>query len=250
MITKGVDEPYRMFTSRAEYRILLRQDDADLRLTAKAHDLGLADDYRYDVMRAKYDCAQRYIEAAENTSVKPDSVKDYLHSIGSAPLTVSKKLSEILTRPDTSIRDILKIVPRGTFSEIAEESQKRLSTEIGKTEQEAPVLGLLKSIPFREKQPDSDDLCLTQLSDEVLESAEIAIKYQGYIERERKLADKILRLENVIIPDDFDFSKITALSIESRIKLERYRPKTISQASRISGVSPADIAVLLVYFGR
>ena len=250
LITKGVDEPYRMFTSRAEYRILLRQDDADLRLTAKAHDLGLADDFRYDVMRAKYDCAQRYIEGAENTSVKPDSINNYLHSIGSAPLTASKKLSEILTRPDTSIRDILKIVPRGTFSEIAEESQKRLSTEIGTTEQEAPILSLLKSIPFREKQPVSDDLRLTQLSDEVLESAEIAIKYQGYIERERRLADKLLRLENVTIPDDFDFSKLTALSIESRIKLERYRPKTISQASRISGVSPADIAVLLVYFGR
>ena len=160
------------------------------------------------------------------------------------------KVAEILTRPDTSIREILKIVPRGTFSEIEQEIQKRLVSEIGNKQQDNPDYSLIKAIPFREESEVSNDLILRQLNDEILEAAEIAIKYKGYIERERRLADKILRLENVKIPDDFDFSKLTALSIECRIKLERYRPKTISQASRISGVSPADIAVLLVYFGR
>ena len=250
LITKGVDEPYRMFTSRAEYRILLRQDDADLRLTEKAHTLGLADDYRFDIMKAKYDSLQRYIDAVENTSLKPDFTNAYLESIGSAPLTSSKKASEILTRPDTSIRDILRIVPRGTFSDLQEDIQKRLAAEIGDNGQTAPVIALLKKIPYSEYNPAAEDVRARQLHEEVLEAAEIAIKYKGYIERERRMADKILRLEDVKIPADFDFSKLTALSIECRIKLEKYRPKTISQASRISGVSPADIAVLLVYFGR
>ena len=250
LITKGVDEPYRMFTSRAEYRILLRQDDADLRLTEKAHALGLADAYRYRVMQTKYEAVRAYTDAAETVSVKPENANPYLESIGSAPLTTSKKVAEILTRPDTSIRESLKIVPRGTFSEIEQEIQKRLVSEIGNKQQDNPDYSLIKAIPFREESEVSNDLILRQLNDEILEAAEIAIKYKGYIERERRLADKILRLENVKIPDDFDFSKLTALSIECRIKLERYRPKTISQASRISGVSPADIAVLLVYFGR
>ncbi len=250
LITKGVDEPYRMFTSRAEYRILLRQDDADLRLTEKAYQIGLADQYRYDVMRMKYDSVQAFISAAETTSLKPDQINDYLSSISSAPLTVSKKADEILTRPDVSMREILKIVPRGTFSTTQEDLQKRLESEIGNTSTEETSLALLKSLPFRGEQAVSDDFRRSQLADEVLEAAEIAIKYRGYIERERRLADKILRLEHVSIPDDFDFAKLTALSIECRIKLERYRPKTIAQASRISGVSPADIAVLLVYFGR
>ena len=250
LITKGVDEPYRMFTSRAEYRILLRQDDADLRLTEKAHELGLADDYRYRIMQAKYGGVRAYTEAADAASLKPEIANPYLESIGSAPLTTSKKISEILTRPDTSIRDILKIVPRGTISDVEQEVQKRITVEIGDSDEDAPVISLLKQIPFREERPVSGVFRQAQLLDEILEAAEIAIKYKGYIERERRLADKLLRLENVSIPEDFDFSKLTALSIESRIKLERYRPKTISQASRISGVSPADIAVLLVYFGR
>ena len=250
LITKGVDEPYRMFTSRAEYRILLRQDDADLRLTEKSHSIGLADDFRYRVMQAKYEGVQAYTEAADTVSLKPEIANPYLESIGSALLATSKKVSEVLTRPDTSIREILKIVPRGTFSEVAQNIHKRLVAEIGEQQLENQDYAMIKAIPFREESSVSNDLILQQLKDEILEAAEIAIKYKGYIERERRLADKILRLENVMIPEDFDFSKLTALSIECRIKLERYRPKTISQASRISGVSPADIAVLLVYFGR
>ncbi|MBQ6437056.1 MAG: tRNA uridine-5-carboxymethylaminomethyl(34) synthesis enzyme MnmG [Bacteroidales bacterium] len=250
LITKGVDEPYRMFTSRAEYRILLRQDDADLRLTEKAYRIGLADDFRYRTMQMKYEGVNKYVEAAEKLSIKPDQINSYLDSIGSARLTTAKKLSEILTRPDTSIREILKKVPRGTITETEQEVQKRIDSVIGNNAIEGSSLSLLMEIPFQEKHPVSDDFRKQQLGDEILEAAEIAIKYQGYIEREKRLADKILRLENVKIPDDFDYSKLTALSMECRIKLERYRPKTISQASRISGVSPADIAVLLVYFGR
>lgn len=202
LITKGVDEPYRMFTSRAEYRILLRQDNADRRLTERSYELGLATKERYDFMKSKYDSVAECIDYVSNTSVTPKQINDYLDSIGSTAITASKKISDILMRPDTSLASIFEIVPRGTFSK------------------------------------------------EVIEAAEIAIKYSGYIEREKRAADKIIKLENLKIPENFDFQKITALSIECRIKLERYRPKTIAQASRISGVSPADISVLLVYFGR
>jgi len=202
LITKGVDEPYRMFTSRAEYRILLRQDNADFRLTEKSYHLGLATKERYELMKTKYESVEDCIKFTYDTSVTPDQINPYLQSINSTPLTVSKKISEILMRPDTSLSSILSIVPRGTFSK------------------------------------------------EVIDAAEIAIKYSGYIEREKRAADKIVKLENLIIPENFDFQKLTALSIECRIKLERYRPKTIAQASRISGVSPADISVLLIYFGR
>ena len=250
LITKGVDEPYRMFTSRAEYRILLRQDDADLRLTEKSHQIGLADDFRYRTMQMKYVGVKQYVNTAHTLSIKPDQINPYLDSISSARIATAKKLSEILTRPDTSIRDILKNVPRGTFSETEEDVQKRVESVVGDNPTNELSLALLKAIPYQQKRPVSDDFRKQQLADEIMEAAEIAIKYQGYIEREKRLADKILRLENVKIPEDFDYSKLTALSMECRIKLERYRPKTISQASRISGVSPADIAVLLVYFGR
>ena len=206
LITKGVDEPYRMFTSRAEYRILLRQDNADFRLTEKSYRIGLADEQRYNRMMDKYDKVSGLISQIEQFSIKPEIVNSYLASIDSAPLTITKKMDEVLIRPGVSLQDLLKIVPRGTFTGADE--------------------------------------------DEVIESTEIAIKYRGYIERERQLADKIQRLESIRIPEGFDFSVIKALSIESRIKLDRYRPKTISQASRIPGVSPADISILLVYFGR
>lgn len=207
LITKGVDEPYRMFTSRAEYRILLRQDDADLRLTPKGRELGLVDDFRDKTMVEKYEKVDAIVESLKESSLKPDDVNGYLGSVGSKPIEISKKAVEILTRPDVSLEGLLGNVPRGTLKI---EEQDR----------------------------------------EVLESAEIRVKYAGYIEREKRLAEKILRLEELEIPQDFDFQKVESLSIECRIKLNRYRPRTIAQASRISGVSPADISVLLVYFGR
>jgi len=208
LITKGVDEPYRMFTSRAEYRILLRQDDADLRLTEKSYKLGLADKERYNLMCSKYEEVNKYISYAENTSLKPEEANPYLESLGSAAIPGSRKIAELVSRPDVSLSELIKIVPRETKSEE----------------------------DIREK--------------EIIDAAEIALKYKGYIERERRMADKIMRLEELKIPEGFDFFKISALSMESRIKLDRYRPRTIAQASRISGVSPADISVLLIYFGR
>ena len=202
LITKGVDEPYRMFTSRAEYRILLRQDNADLRLTGLSHALGLASDARYDAMKRKYEHVQELHDWAEKTLVKASKVNDFLVSAGSAPLDQSKKVAELVARPSVFLKDLLQIVPRGTYSE------------------------------------------------EEVESVDIAIKYQGYIDRERELADKMVRLESLRIPEGFDFDSVSGLSIECRQKLKKYAPRTLAQASRISGVSPADISVLLVYFGR
>ena len=202
LITKGVDEPYRMFTSRAEYRILLRQDNADLRLTGLSHTLGLASDVRYDAMKRKYEHVQELHDWAEKTLVKASKVNDFLVSAGSAPLDQSKKVAELVARPSVFLKDLLQIVPRGTYSE------------------------------------------------EEVESVDIAIKYQGYIDRERELADKMVRLESLRIPEGFDFDSVSGLSIECRQKLKKYAPRTLAQASRISGVSPADISVLLVYFGR
>ena len=204
LITKGVDEPYRMFTSRAEYRILLRQDDADLRLTELGYKIGLATEERYRLTNEKYDNVDALVNIISSTSVKPEAVNPYLESIGSATIATAKRASELLTRPGVTARELLLYVPRGT----------------------------------------------QDFSSEVVESSEIRIKYAGYIEREKKLADKILRLENLEIPENYDFSRIESLSIECRMKLNRYKPRTIAQASRISGVSPADISVLLIYFGR
>ena len=202
LITKGVDEPYRMFTSRAEYRILLRQDNADLRLTGLSHALGLASDARYDAMKRKYEHVQELNDWADKTLVKASKVNDFLVSVGSAPLEKTKKVVELVARPSVFLKDLLQIVPRGTYSE------------------------------------------------EEVESVDIAIKYHGYIDRERELADKMVRLESLRIPEGFDFDSVSGLSIECRQKLKKYAPRTLAQASRISGVSPADISVLLVYFGR
>ena len=204
LITKGVDEPYRMFTSRAEYRILLRQDNADERLTPIGRRIGLVDDFRWQIFQTKQDQVSRLTHLLTDTTLKPEAINPYLVSVEEAPIEMSKSAADLLVRPFVTLRGLLQSVPRGTQCE----------------------------------------------DDEVLDAVETQIKYAGYIEREKKLAEKIQRLEALEIPQDFDFQKITALSMECRIKLERYRPLTIAQASRISGVSPADISVLLVYFGR
>ena len=203
LITKGVDEPYRMFTSRAEYRILLRQDNADYRLTPLSYAIGLASKERYDAVVKKYSNVASLVDYLSAHNAKPAQINPLLESKGSSPIVESKKLSDIVTRPELKVEDLMGFVPRGT--------------------------NYLK---------------------EELESADISIKYKSYIEREKQMADKIKHLENLIIPRGFDFSKVTSLSIECRQKLERYKPETIAQASRISGVSPSDISVLLLYFGR
>ncbi len=202
LINKGVDEPYRMFTSRAEYRILLRQDNADVRLTPRSHEIGLAPEERYAAVCRKQEQIAELQEICVSKKVRADKVNDYLASVSSAPLTDSRHLSELVARPELSLADLMQIVPCGTFSP------------------------------------------------EVIEAVEIAIKYDGYIQREKQQAEKNNRLEYIKIPADFDFDKVQSLSIECRQKLKRYKPETIAQATRISGVSPADIAVLLVYFGR
>ena len=203
LITKGVDEPYRMFTSRAEYRILLRQDNADLRLTALSHEAGLCSEERYALTMKKYEDVEALQSFAESKKVRAEQINDYWVSVGEAPITDSKKVADLVARPSVRLADVLRSVPRGT--------------SYGK---------------------------------DVVESVEIAIKYKGYIDRENQQAEKLLRLENLKIPADFDFDRVTSLSIECRQKLKRYRPSSIAQASRISGVSPSDISVLLVYFGR
>lgn len=211
LITKGVDEPYRMFTSRAEYRILLRQDNADLRLTPLSHKLGLATEERYEATVEKYDKAERLAEMCDNVNLSSSVTSEYFSSVGSAILNESKKISELVTRPEVELKELLNLVPRGTFSKYS------LDSELPKA---------------------------------VVESVQISIKYKGYIDREKLQAEKLQRLEDLKIPADFDFSKVSGLTIECRQKLEKYKPGTIAQASRISGISPADVSVLLVYFGR
>ena len=207
LINKGVDEPYRMFTSRAEYRILLRQDNADFRLTALSHDLGLASEERYAAMMRKQEEVESLTELCRSTKVKPAALNDFLISIGSTPLSEGKHLEELVARPEISLGELLKFVPRGTNNNAS-------------------------------------------YSSAVVTAVEVSIKYAAYIEREKLQAEKNARLEYIRIPPDFNFDELQSLSIECRQKLKKYKPETIAQASRISGVSPADISVLLVYFGR
>ena len=238
LITKGVDEPYRMFTSRAEYRILLRQDDADLRLTPLSREIGLATEERYRYTMSKYDMIEKYNAFLSEASIKPDQINSYLVSVGSAEIDSRKRIADIVVRPQVSLKEVFDNVPRGTKEKYLIDIESDCSVQCEMPDVER--LGLLVG----------GDSAKSYCADEIFQSCEISVKYKGYIERERKMADKIMRLEKLEIPSDFDFDKISSLSIESRQKLKKYAPRTIAQASRISGVSPADISVLLVYFGR
>ena len=220
LITKGVDEPYRMFTSRAEYRILLRQDNADLRLTEKSYRIGLASEERYRLMTEKYETVNDLARMCDEVNLRADVINDYLSESNSATLSESKRISDLASRPEISLEELLNFVPRGTFDK------------------------------FSVVLPEGEDIGSSQRRKEIIDSVEIGVKYKGYIEREKSIAEKIARLEDLKIPQDFDFDKVSGLTIECRQKLLRYKPTTIAQASRISGVSPADISVLLVYFGR
>lgn len=211
LVIKGVDEPYRMFTSRAEYRILLRQDDADMRLTQLGHDIGLATDRRYELMVSKRRERDELIEFCRSYKVRAELVNDTLTSIGSAPLTGGIRLIELLSRPGVDFALLAPCLPALARRIEAVEAERR---------------------------------------DEIVEAAEILIKYSGYIERERQLAEKIHRLEHVRLPASFDYESVTALSTEARQKLTRIRPVTMAQASRIPGVSPADISILLLLLNR
>ncbi len=209
LVTKGVDEPYRMFTSRAEYRILLRQDNADLRLTPIGRKLGLVSDERWADFEQKNSLVESLKNFVQREGIAPNEILDYLKSVNSTPLSQKRKLSELLIRNEITL--------------------------FGLIENFAPLK------QFVEKH---------QIGREVIEQVEIEVKYSGYIEREKATADKLRRLEEIHIPANFDFMALTSITIEARQKLSRIRPTTIGQASRIPGVSPADINVLLIYFGR
>ncbi|MHC5201090.1 tRNA uridine-5-carboxymethylaminomethyl(34) synthesis enzyme MnmG [Myroides sp. LJL119] len=208
LITKGTEEPYRMFTSRAEYRTLLRQDNADFRLTPKSYQLGLASEKRLRRMEHKLKNAENFVQFFKDTSVKTQEANPILQAKGSSLMTQPDKMFKVFSRPQIELEDILK------FEKVQAYIQEH------------------------------------NLDQEVIEQAEIQVKYSGYIEKEKNNADKLTRLEDVKIPDNFDYDKIVSLSFESREKLKNIRPITISQASRISGVTPTDISILLIHMGR
>lgn len=210
LITKSVDEPYRMFTSRAEYRILLRQDNADQRLTPIGHRIGLASQQRYNRFVEKQDRIQELVEFLKNTNVNPDEINGLLREKETPELSSKTRFSHILTRPQLNLEDI-----------------------ISNTERLKPAFNL------------NDEFTRS-----IIQEAEILIKYEGYIEKEKEVADKLIRLENVKLSPDFDYNALHSLTIEARQKLTAQKPQTLGQASRISGVSPADIAVLAVFLGR
>lgn len=208
LITKGTEEPYRMFTSRAEYRTLLRQDNADFRLTPKAYEIGLAKEERLIRMEQKFSQSEAMVNFFRETSLKPEEANPILEAKGSAPMSQPDKMFKVFSRPQLDLEDFRK------FKKVAAYIEEH------------------------------------DLDQEVVEQAEIQVKYSGYIEKEKNNADKLTRLEDMIIPDNFNFDKIQSISIEAKQKLNKIRPRTIAQASRISGVSPSDISVLLIYMGR
>lgn len=210
LVTKGVDEPYRMFTSRAEYRILLRQDDADMRLTEKGYNLGLAKTERKQLLDQKKEEMARIIDFTANYSMKPEYINEALEKLGTSPLKQRAKLKDLITRPQLTINNLSEYVP--AFKEA------------------------LDKLPNRRE--------------EIIEASEIQLKYDGYIKREEIIAEKINRLENIRIKDKFDYNNILSLSIEAREKLNKINPETIAHASRIPGISPNDISILLVLLGR
>ena len=210
LTTKGVDEPYRMFTSRAEYRILLRQDDADARLTEKAYELGIATRERYDWWLQKKEAVQRFIDFCKDFPIKAQEINSKLEALGTTPLRAGCKLSDLIARPHLTLQNLSEIIP-----------------------------ALKEAINLPENR-----------KEEIAEAAEIQLKYQGYIEREKLIADKMHRLENIKIKGRFKYSELHEISTEGRQKLEKINPETLAQASRIPGVSPSDINVLLVLLGR
>ena len=211
LVTKGVDEPYRMFTSRAEYRILLRQDDADVRLTPRGYEIGLVSDERFEVLKKKLDWRDKLVHFCEEFSVKASIINPSLEALAVSPLKQGVKLKDLLLRPQLGFNELKPLI--------------------------SALSDLIESIP--------DDL-----RQETVEAAEILLKYEGYISRERQIADKLKRLDNVRIPTSFDYSTLKSLSTEARQKLNKHRPETIGEASRIPGISPSDVNILLLMMNR
>jgi tRNA uridine 5-carboxymethylaminomethyl modification enzyme len=210
LVTKGIDEPYRMFTARAEYRILLRQDNADERLTVKGYEIGLAEKSRVDRLEKKTRMVEGLIKFLEDSRLEPEKLSNFLANAGTAAIKQKTKAISIAARPQITVRDLLETIAPDYLVKLAESG----------------------------------------MENEVLESAEIRIKYEGYIQREKIIAEKIKRLDRVRIPADIDYSELLSISTEGRQKLARINPETIGQAGRISGVSPSDVNILLMYLGR
>ena len=242
LVIKGVDEPYRMFTSRAEYRILLRQDNADMRLTPYAERLGLATKERIERFHRKKDSIEQLLDQARNRNVAPREINDFLEENGSPALQHGSKLSEIIARPTLRLDDIIKLFPElDSCIERASTAHDHSSTDGGTESLATADADIAKNTGNNEANTERT---------EIIEAAEILLKYDGYISRERALADKMQRLENIRIRGHFDYASIQALSTEARQKLTKADPETLAQASRIPGVSPSDICVLLVLLGR